>query len=257
MNQTDYETSRCPKCLMPSSAPGIYLANDNMCNICRDYQQLEIKGEASLLKLLKCPSYEPRSYDCIVPISGGLDSLYAAFYLVKKMGLKCLGVHYNTGLRNTSTEYLLTWIEQELGITIIYKKLEPYKTKRMIRNSIRSLLTFGPKSMQAALCRHCGYGIRASVYSAMVAEGLNSVWGTHTMDIVPFRYSQNVSSINYFIQPRWLYAIRALLGRYEQMRSLPSPGISFRKLLFSKFGYPDIPESHSHLHCFAFFDYVE
>jgi hypothetical protein len=247
---------RCTRCLMPLSAPGMVPDNDGLCPECQNYTPVDIRGEAALRSELNYPEDLIREYDCVVPISGGLDSVYTAFYLTHRMGLRCLGVHYDHGLGSESKPRMLAWIEKELGMSIVVRSYPTKESKNLVRYSIRATLPFGAKSMQAALCRQCGYGIRASVFNEMVKHGLHSVWGKHTMDHIPFRYCQEVKPARFIFQRNGVSALRSLQGRYRQARVLPSPGTSVLKLMLSPMGYPSLPKSHTHLRNISFYQYI-
>jgi hypothetical protein len=256
MSEFMTQDKRCPRCLMPLSAPGITQMEDGTCSVCRDYRPAEVKGEASLRSELAYPSEQSREYACVVPISGGLDSVYTAFYLTHHMGLRCVGVHFDHGMGSENKPRMLAWIERELDMPIVVRGWPQAQSEALVRDSIRAMLLFGPQSMQAALCRHCGYGIRAVVYSEMVARGLHSVWGTHTMDTIPFRYCRSVKPSRYVFQRRGFTALRALRGRYRQARALPSPGTSALTMMRSPMGYPAMPKSHAHLKVLSLFQYI-
>jgi hypothetical protein len=249
-------SERCPNCLIPLSAPDVFITETGVCNLCREYQPIEIKGKDALRNDLASTDSHSRQYDCLVPISGGLDSVYTAFYLERKMGLNCLGVHYDNGMSSDSKEKMLAWIEKELGMRIVVYSWQKEKSRKLVRNSVRALLDKGPQAMQASLCRHCGYGIRAAVFSEMVRNNLHSVWGKHTMDHIPFRYCVAVSLRQQVLQRHGLDGFRALRGRYQQSKALPSPGSKPLKLLFTPMGYPSLPESHRHLKNLTFFEYI-
>jgi hypothetical protein len=242
--------------LIPASAPGIILYENGICPVCLDYVPVAIQGEAALMAELTYLPGTRRDYDCVVPISGGLDSVYTAYYLTRQMGLRCLGVHYDHGMGSDSKPKMLAWIEQTVGMPIVVHSWPMEKSQALVRDSIRAMLPFGAKSMQAALCRQCGYGIRAAVFTEMVKHGLHSVWGKHTMDHIPFRYCQPVKTSRLIFQRNGAAAIRSLSGRYRQARDLPSPGTSALKLMFSPMGYPSMPESYAHLKSLSFYLYV-
>jgi hypothetical protein len=249
-------TERCSRCLMPFSAPGMVPDENGLCPVCRNYAPVEIKGEAALRSELQYPTEKKREYDCVVPISGGLDSVYTAFYLRRRMGLRCLGVHYDHGMGSESKSKMLAWIEKEVGMPIVVRSWPAKESKTLVRDSIRATLPFGAKSMQAALCRQCGYGIRAAVFNEMVKLELHSVWGKHTMDHIPFRYCREIKSSRFIFQRNGLAALRSLRGRYRQARALPSPGTSVMRLMLSPMGYPSMPESHAHLNSISFYQYI-
>lgn len=247
---------RCPNCLMPYSTPEIFKTEQGICNLCRDYQPVQLKGRQSLLSDLVYPDNQTRKVDCLVPISGGLDSIYTAFFLVHNMGLRCLGVHYDNGMGSDNKAEMLGWVQEKLGMEIILYAWDDQKSRRLVRDSLRSMLEIGPKSMQAAYCRHCGYGIRAAVFSEMVRHDLHSVWGKHTMDHIPFRYNQPVSLKQLILQKHGLAGLRSLFRRYQQAKVLTVPGNDPVKLMLSPMGYPSLPETHIHLKNLTFFEYI-
>jgi hypothetical protein len=256
MATSDVPKERCSCCLIPSSAPGMSLNEAGLCPVCQNYSPVEVKGELALKNELTYSQDKKREYDCVIPVSGGLDSVYTAYYLTRRMGLRCLGVHYDHGMGSESKLTMLAWIEKEVGIPIVIHSWSSVKSRVLVRDSIRAMLPFGAKSMQAALCRHCGYGIRAAVYSEMVKRELHSVWGKHSMDDIPFRYCQEVKSYHYLFQRNIAAALRSLRGRYRQVRALPVPGTSAIRLMLNPMGYPSMPKSHLYLKNIIFFQFV-
>jgi N-acetyl sugar amidotransferase len=97
----------CTRCIMDTSDPMIVFDEDGVCNHCRKAERL-LKSEPFSLsnaekeKRLRDLASEikehskGRKYDCIIGVSGGADSTYAA-YLVKKIGLNPLAVHLDNG----------------------------------------------------------------------------------------------------------------------------------------------------------------
>jgi N-acetyl sugar amidotransferase len=76
-----------------------------VCNHCHDYDRLmtqkAIPGEAGKVYLERLVEKmkddgQGKPYDCIIGVSGGVDSTYVA-YLVKQMGLRPLAVHMDNG----------------------------------------------------------------------------------------------------------------------------------------------------------------
>ena len=90
---------------MDSSDPDILFDEQGICNHCHDHDRLMKQkalsgkgGEVYLQKLVQEMKQAGRGkpYDCIIGVSGGVDSTYVA-YLVKKMGLRPLAVHMDNG----------------------------------------------------------------------------------------------------------------------------------------------------------------
>ncbi len=95
----------CVRCVMDTSDPWITFNNVGLCNHCQSYDiYLETIGtpEDRQLKLdqlvgqLKMRG-KGKTYDCIMGLSGGVDSSYLAWFAVKKLGLRPLVVHVDTG----------------------------------------------------------------------------------------------------------------------------------------------------------------
>jgi N-acetyl sugar amidotransferase len=90
---------------MDTSDPEIEFDERGVCNHCHDYDRLVaqkvLEGEGGrkyLERLVEKMKRDGRNkpYDCIIGVSGGVDSTYVA-YLVKKMGLRPLAVHMDNG----------------------------------------------------------------------------------------------------------------------------------------------------------------
>lgn len=95
----------CIRCLMDTSDPEIFFDEGGVCNHCHDYDRLitqkSIRGEAGkkyLERLVEKMKRDGRGkpYDCLIGVSGGVDSTYVAF-LVKQLGLRPLAVHMDNG----------------------------------------------------------------------------------------------------------------------------------------------------------------
>jgi len=95
----------CARCVMDTTDPSIQFDEKGVCNHCRTYelmmQQWVLMGEAGRQKIgdiaatLRQRSLN-RRYDCVIGVSGGVDSTYVA-YSVKRLGLRPLAVHLDNG----------------------------------------------------------------------------------------------------------------------------------------------------------------
>lgn len=84
----------CKKCLLPEDYLNIELDNNGVCQHCRNFKITNYLGSESLKELIKEPLSLNRSekFDCIVGFSGGRDSTYLLWYLVKVLNLRPLAV---------------------------------------------------------------------------------------------------------------------------------------------------------------------
>jgi len=93
----------CNRCVMDTTDSSIVF-NENGCNHCNSAINLlnkinnDINRQIKLEKKInEIKEYgHGKKYDCLIGISGGVDSSYVAF-LVKKFGLRPLAVHIDNG----------------------------------------------------------------------------------------------------------------------------------------------------------------
>lgn len=87
---------QCTRCLMDTSGPKIHFDENRYCNNCINYfntlKHLTYHGEKSNAELEKIvakikDSGKNHTYDCVIGVSGGIDSSYVA-YLTKKNRIK-------------------------------------------------------------------------------------------------------------------------------------------------------------------------
>ena len=99
---------RCSRCISDSTCPGIKFDKLGICNFCDLHDKWALiypNGEGgkkhleAFITTLK-NSGKHKKYDCVVGISGGRDSTYLLYLLVKKYKLRPLAVHFNDGFDN-------------------------------------------------------------------------------------------------------------------------------------------------------------
>lgn len=99
------EPTMCRHCVMRVEDDPAIEIRDGICNHCRRYAALlptrVLEGEAGLRQLDKIVGDakargKRRDYDCLIGVSGGVDSTYVAM-TAKKLGLRPLAVHLDNG----------------------------------------------------------------------------------------------------------------------------------------------------------------
>jgi tRNA(Ile)-lysidine synthase TilS/MesJ len=88
---------RCTKCILPENFPNIKFNNEGICNYCLTHVPIKYKGEAVFRILLDDYRSKGEKYDCIVPVSGGKDSLFVLYQVMNKYKLRVLASHYDSG----------------------------------------------------------------------------------------------------------------------------------------------------------------
>lgn len=104
-NRPTAEAQQCSRCVMNREVDQDLLITDGVCNHCRRYDSLlpsrVLSGRAGqeAVQALVSRMRRARSregYDCVIGVSGGVDSTYVAL-LVKRLGLNPLAIHVDNG----------------------------------------------------------------------------------------------------------------------------------------------------------------
>ena len=117
----------CKRCIMDTSDPNIVFDERGYCNNCNDAEKLlkarwfpnEI-GKQKLEELLKKikAAGKNKSYDCIMGLSGGVDSSYLLYLAVKNWGLRVLAFHVNAGWNSETAESNIEKLVNALGVDL-------------------------------------------------------------------------------------------------------------------------------------------
>ncbi len=148
------ELKRCTRCLLPETHESITFNDSGLCNICEqnDFKKNKIdwdKKEKELDILIK--TYRDKyDYDCIIPYSGGKDSTWTLYYLVKKYKIKPLVVRFDHGFLRPNLNENTTRVLRNLGVDFI--SFTP-NWKVVQKLMLQSFLEKGD------FCWHCHTGI--------------------------------------------------------------------------------------------------
>lgn len=114
----------CIRCVMDTSDPGIYFDENGNCNHCTEfinkranYSYKGLESDLALEKIVRVikDNGVGKAYDCIVGLSGGVDSSYTA-WKAKEMGLRVLGVHLDNGWNSIEANQNIRNIASKLNI---------------------------------------------------------------------------------------------------------------------------------------------
>lgn len=124
---------QCKRCVMDTTTSQIKFDEEGVCNFCKSYEKelqktvfdftLEQRTEKlkTLISKIKKQG-EGKKYDCILGISGGVDSSYLCI-LAKEWGLRPLIVHFDNGwnsdLAVTNINNVITKLDFELYTYVI------------------------------------------------------------------------------------------------------------------------------------------
>src|SRR3989344_1047036 len=90
---------RCSRCVMPKTQEVISFDTSGVCSTCRNldmkHEQIDWGEREQEFRRILDHYRGNAAYDCIVPFSGGKDSTFILYTLVKRYGLKPLVVSFD------------------------------------------------------------------------------------------------------------------------------------------------------------------
>lgn len=145
---------RCNRCGLPETYETIEFDEFGVCNICRqqEFKQGKVDWEARkrMLDELVAEYRGKYDYDCIVPFSGGKDSTFTLYYLVKEYKLKPLVVQFNHGFMRPNLLANNERTFKALGVDVISFTPNWKVVKRLMRETL---------IRKGDFCWHCHTGI--------------------------------------------------------------------------------------------------
>ncbi|MEK7194241.1 MAG: N-acetyl sugar amidotransferase [Patescibacteria group bacterium] len=111
----------CKRCTYPIMAVNLTIGDEGVCSGCTVHDEKPVidwtKREEEFKNLLESyKSKDDSNYDCIIPVSGGKDSHFQAWYIKEKLGLNPLLVTYYTHNYTPTGEENLKNIGKTFGI---------------------------------------------------------------------------------------------------------------------------------------------
>ena len=201
----------CTKCLFPETKPDLFFNESGICSACVaanekdlsiDWNQREKDFFTIVEKYKKAPG--EIGYDCLIPVSGGKDSTYQAYFMKEVCGLNPLCVCFETtnlsdlGRRNIDNI-------SKMGIDVIYFKKN--------YNAYRSMVIEGFKRVGDEMWpNHLGI-FTIPIHIAVKFNIPLVIWGENPQQ----EYGGPVESIqNKHLNRRWLEEFGGLLGNRIQ-----------------------------------------
>lgn len=144
----------CAQCGLPETHETISFDSSGVCNICRQHEfkneRIDWSHKKSTLDALIDEYRDKHDYDCIVPFSGGKDSTWTLYYLVKEYGVKPLVVRFDHGFLRPNLEENVKRTIRRLGVDFL--SFTP-NWKIVQKLMLQSFLEKGD------FCWHCHTGI--------------------------------------------------------------------------------------------------
>lgn len=120
----------CRRCVLPDTKPGVVFDAEGICSACRaGERKRKIDWDARHKKLMAlCDSIRgtgPYGYDCIVPVSGGKDSMFQVYMMSQIYKLKVLALIVVPHVQTTEGIENLNATVTNLGVDLIKISVRP------------------------------------------------------------------------------------------------------------------------------------
>lgn len=163
----------CTRCTYPETQDTIMFDEEGVCSICR---QIEYRDEKidwterrQQLDELVAEYKDKGLYDCIIPFSGGKDSTFQAWYVVKEMKLKPLLVRFDHWFYRPLVAENNTRTLKILGVDFLTFTPSWHVVRELMLESLKRRGDF---------CWHCHTGIYAyPMQMALRYETPLIIWG--------------------------------------------------------------------------------
>lgn len=146
---------RCTRCILPETHETIVFDEEGVCNVCRGQEKKrKIDWDAKGVEFKAIlDEYRGRyDYDCIVPFSGGKDSTFTLWVLVKHYGLKPLVLTFDHGFMRPKVLENRERTFKKLGVDHLNFRPSWHVVQKLMKESLKRKGDF---------CWHCHTGIFA------------------------------------------------------------------------------------------------
>ena len=119
----------CKRCVMDTTDPDIRFDENGYCNHCtralKNLEKLRFDSDLAREHTLKQlvdkikRAGQSKKYDCVIGLSGGVDSSYLAYVAVRELGLRPLAIHVDNGWNSELAIMNIENIVKKLNIDLI------------------------------------------------------------------------------------------------------------------------------------------
>jgi len=147
---------RCSRCVMPETQETILFDDEGICNVChqieKKLEKVDWKKKKEEFMTLVNQYKGKGDYDCIIPFSGGKDSTFQLYYVVKELGLKPLVVCFDHGFFRPKHLATRDRVLKQLGVDFMLFRPNWHVVKKLMLESL---------TRKGDFCWHCHVGVVA------------------------------------------------------------------------------------------------
>lgn len=169
---------RCTRCLTKETVDTITFDEFGVCSVCRQVEfkkkKIDWEDRGRQMQEMIARHKGKGLYDCVVPYSGGKDSVFQLWYIVKELKLKPLVIRYNHWGYRPLVEENNTKVFKQLGVDVVEFTPNFHVVRELMLESLKRRGDF---------CWHCHTGIYSGVmHMAVRFETPLIFWGESTAE---------------------------------------------------------------------------
>ena len=161
---------RCTRCALPETCPKIEFDENGVCNVCKDFDekwsrfnQDKASRKRDLDRIFNFYRNKGGKYDCLVPISGGLDSTYVLYICKKVYNLRTIAFNFNNGFQSEIAKQNIHNAVKKLNVDFITSGPSWKTAKKLYALFFRKTGEF---------CTPCNLGIWSMSYKVSEDYGI-------------------------------------------------------------------------------------
>ena len=219
---------RCTRCLLPETHETIRFNEEGICSVCQNFEQksnIDWGAKKTELDAILDKHRGRGNYDCIIPFSGGKDSVFTLYYAVRVLGLKPLVVSFDHGFYRPNLIETRNKVLKELGVDFL--SFSP-NWKLVQKLMLKSFLDKGD------FCWHCHTGIFSYPMWVAIEKRIPLVlWGEPSSEYTSYYDYSEVEKVD---EDRFNRIINLGISAQDMAARL---NYEFDDRDFSPFTYPD------------------
>lgn len=213
----------CQKCVLPTDYLNIQIDDEGVCQHCRNFKQTDYLGTEKLKEAIQ-PALalnSSKKYDCVVGFSGGRDSTYLLWYVVKVLKLRPLAVFSDDLFIPEIAHKNMENTCKLLGVEL--RKIEHNHLKKNIKHHLKAWIKRPVPETLMFINVGERLGYETFVEKEAIKEGLHLFFGGRTTIQASEKYKRELMSYKHQ-EGRFSW----ILGYFNQVVKNPYLILSFR-----------------------------
>jgi N-acetyl sugar amidotransferase len=259
----------CAHCVMDTSDTTLEFDERGWCQYCNNFygsllpnwhpDERGLKEIMPVIEKIKAEG-KGRDHDCIIGISGGLDSSYVTYVAKEKFGLRPLMFHCDTGWNSDLGVSNIQKMIEGLGLDLVTEVVNWEEMKDLQRAFFRSQVAFQDQPQDLALFSAMYNFAAKNGFKYVITGGNNSTecvresleWTYYSTDMVhvrdihskfgerPLKTFPTCDILKYRIYYRWIKGMRVI----KLLDNVPYIKQDAIRTLSEKFGWQPYPQKH-------------